>query len=236
MITTCPNCSKELRFTESQENKIQAALDSLKSGTLKIKCPHCRDAIELQSDGSLADWRVDSAEPTTSRKSPEAPKPPNIDWLTQGKFEEETRIRDMPKALILIDKGPLRDKVNGSFVELFYQTINVDSVAEAIEQMRTAEFVVVVLHSGFDGVSLKDSEFHEYMRNMQMFKRRYIFYVLIGSEFKTLYTLEALSYSANLVINDGDVDFMKNIYKRGRGDYDELFGPYMETLKKHGRK
>ncbi len=237
MITSCPNCSQELRFSEKQENKIQAALDSLGSGTLKIKCPHCKDPIELLSDGSLADWRQQSVQVSKSRKLPEAPKPPDIDWLmTQGQFDDESRIKDMPKALILIDDGPMREKITGAFVELFYQTFNADSEADAIEQMKTIEFTVIVLHSGFGGVPLKKSKFHEFMCNMQMFKRRYIFYMLVGQEFKTLYTLEALTNSANVVVNEGDIEHMKNIYKRGRGDYDQMFNPYLDTLKKYGRR
>ena len=69
-----------------------------------------------------------------------------------------------------------------------------------------------------------------------MGKRRYMIYVLIGPEFNTLYDLQALAYSANMVVNDKDADKMKTIWKKGKNDYDELFNPFITILKSHGKR
>ena len=119
-------------------------------------------------------------------------------------------------------------------VESFFQPIAVDTEAEAMEQMRVIQFDAVVLHTRFGGGKLRKSKFHDYMKKMSMVRRRYIFYILIGSELHTLYSLEALSNSANLTINENDIEHMKNIYKRGKTEYDELFGPYINVLKEKG--
>jgi len=71
---------------------------------------------------------------------------------------------------------------------------------------------------------------------MAMSRRRYIFYILVGPEFRTLYDLEALANSANLVVNDSDASHFSIILKRGMNDYNDLFGPYLEALGNYGVK
>jgi hypothetical protein len=234
MINTCPHCAKDFNFSTGQLEKIEAALGSLKGGTLKLKCPRCFEPVELLSDGSLADWRLAGAMAGKCRSGPEPPAPPDISWLTKGTFREDERIKDIAKALVLIEPGELRAKVMGALVESFYQPVSVDTVEEAMAQLRMVQYDSVVLHSRFAGGKLRKSEIHDYMMRMPMAQRRYMFYILVGPEFHTLYTLEALANSANLVVNDRDVDHFKNLYKRGKVDYEELFGPYISVLKAVG--
>jgi hypothetical protein len=235
MISNCPNCKKPLNFSEAHLTKINGALSTLGVGTtLKIKCPMCTDPIELQPDGTLIEGRYKPATPSSAPGGLEPPAPPDIDWLTQGGFEKEDTIKDIPRVLVLVDPGPDRDKIIGSMVESFFQPVAVDTVAEALEQMRVIQFDSVVLHSKFAGGKLRKSKFHKYMKKMSMVRRRYILYILVGPEFHTLYSLEALSNSANLTINEKDLDHMKTIYKRGKTENDQLFGPYINALKEKG--
>ena len=67
-----------------------------------------------------------------------------------------------------------------------------------------------------------------------MTQRRSIYYVLIGPDFHTLYDLEALSNSANLVVNESELGQFDLILKKGLQDYDDLFGLYIKMLKEHG--
>ncbi len=236
MITTCPHCAREFNFSEGQVAKIEAALATLKGGTLKLKCPRCYEPVELSSDGALADWRqpVKVAEVGKQPVGPPPPPPPDIDWLTKGVFHDEEQIKDIAKALILIDPGEIRANVLGAMVESFYQPTAVDTIEDALRQMQQIQYSAVVLHSKFAGIRLRKSAVHEYMCKMTMTQRRYIFYILIGPEFHSLYSLEALSNSANLVVDEKDVEHFKNIYKRAKAQYEELFGPLIGTLKEAG--
>jgi hypothetical protein len=78
--------------------------------------------------------------------------------------------------------------------------------------------------------------FHRHMKVMAMDKRRDIYYVLIGSTFKTFYDLEALAHSVNLVVNDRELKYLPLILKKGLSDYEELFSPLTMTLREHGRR
>ena len=62
-----------------------------------------------------------------------------------------------------------------------------------------------------------------------------MFYALIGPQFHSLYDLEALTNSANLVVNDADVKHFSTILNKSIQDYNDLFGPYLAILQEHGK-
>jgi hypothetical protein len=51
----------------------------------------------------------------------------------------------------------------------------------------------------------------------------------------TLYDLEALSLSANLVFNDKNIDELNPILRKSLREHEELFGPLVEILRIYGR-
>lgn len=262
MLAQCPNCQQSLMLSEAQIEKIRSALALLSPGkTLKIGCPKCKQPIELNGDGTVAgeagpalldllyaehtgDEDQAAAEivaamqkrPQPVRLPPEAPQPPDLAWLSSGLFSEKEVVENVPHALIMIGNEETAGKVSAALGEMGYQPTRVHSAEEAIAKMQFMNFEAVVLHSRFEGGDLNDSTVHQYLREMGMSRRRYIFYILIGPEFRTLYDLEALADSANLVINDHDAGHFSLIMKKGLNDYQELFGPYLEALGNYGVK
>ncbi len=237
MISNCPHCKEEINLSPAQQAKVDNALARLKTGTLKLGCPHCGKPIELLSDGSLADIKAAmSGRGGRLRRLPDPPPPPDIQWLLGGEFEDHEEIRDIPKALVLVEEGELRDDISGALVETFYQPMYANDPEHAIEQMALTEFSLVVLQDGFGGKAIKDSPFHQFMLHLPMSKRRYLLYCLVGKKFHSLYGLEALSLSANFVVNESDSAHFKNILKRAKSDYEELFGAYISVLEEFGLK
>ncbi len=256
MLSHCPHCRKELNLNEAQKEKLQKAVDSLAEGkTLKIACPFCRQPINLRRDGTAEEGGVMSnvlysehsgtedqpvermveevkKPPQPLKPPPAAPKPPEVGWLAAGEYQAQEVVKDVPLVMILMADGPARATVAEAFSSLGYQP----EFPQAVERMRFVNFAAVVLHAGFEGGKLKESAFHRHMCELPMATRRSIYYVLIGPEFHTLYDLEALSFSANLVVNDQQVPRMPIILKKGLRDYEDLFGPYLEALEAHGKK
>jgi len=242
MIDTCPHCQKTLNLTDSQKVKIQTALDKLPPGNLlKLGCPHCQSPFELKPDGSLPGQQIKKTGPAspkgaTARKvNIPPPPPPDLGWLSSGKMQEKVVIEDTPMVLILMDKGAGMTSVREAYEDETFLPVFAESIDKALENMQFTQFSAVALHSGFGGSALGSNKLHLFMQKMEMIRRRNIHYTLIGPEFKTLYDLEALSYSANLVVNDADLNHFRIILKKSLHENQKLFGPLADAMVAQGR-
>jgi len=227
MISHCPHCQGVLQFSPAQQEKIDTALANLKGGSLRMGCPHCKKAIALRSDGNLWEENSPSVRP---KETVLPPAYPDISWLAQSIYSEQNIVADVPKAMILMADGAGRKAVIKALADRGYQLEFPESGGDGLVQMRFGSFQAVVLHDEFDG-SLAQSEFHRQMIEMPMDRRRAIVYALIGKKFHTLYRLEALSNSANMVINEGEVAHFDIIFQKGLHDVQELFDPYVEAMR-----
>jgi hypothetical protein len=248
MIDTCPHCQEPLNLSDAQKSKVQTALDKLPPGNLlKLGCPNCQKTFELNPDGLIPGQDP----PQKGKKSSPAddiprlkgarqvdiapPPPPDLGWLSSGKMQDQEVIEDTPMALILIDKGPALKILREAFEEEGFLPVLPDSIDDAMNRMQFTPFAAVVLHSRFEGDSLDSNSFHVFMRNMAMNRRRNIHYTLIGPDFQTLYDLQALSCSANLVVNDNEMDNFKIILKKSLYESQKLFGPLADAMVRQGR-
>ena len=237
MIINCPSCGKQLKLPK----KIVENVTEMPPGkTLSIKCPQCSGAISLHAGmlsplpaaGKAGQGRPGEAKPSGFVTPP---PPPDISWLQEGRYEGKETIEDVPMALILMQEGPAREKVIGSLEGIGYRAELVDSTTDAIEKIQFVDYACIVHHSQYESNGINTSAFHGQMCAMNMSKRRFIFYILIGKEFRTLYNLQALVYSANLVVNDQEVPKFDIILRKAIPEYEELFGPIMEELRHYGR-
>ena len=243
MIDTCPHCDQELNLSEAQLAKVKAALDKLPAGNLlKLGCPHCQKPFELEADGTLPGTKpvpkVASGAPLPPRENKakiNPPPAPDIGWLSSGKEEKKEVIEDTPMFLVLMAKGAGLTAIMDALDDEGFLPVQVDSVDDALDKMQFANYAGVILHVPFEKSTLDSNKLHIFMKKMGMFRRRNIFYVLIGPEFKTLYDLDALSNSANLVVNDNDVAHFQLILKKSLYDNQKLYGPLADALIKEGR-
>ncbi len=225
MIASCGKCGKKLKLS----TKIEQSLAGLEAGkSIRVKCPDC-------GEGIILDPRTMKIEANVPASSVTPPGPPDISWLLDGDFSDEEVVEDIPLALVLMDDLPGRDTVVKGIESIGYRAEFATSSREAIEKMRFVDYASVVLHSRFEGKNIKLGSFHQYMSSIHMSKRRYIFYILVGPEFNTFYDLQALAYSANLVVNDNEISRFDVILRKAIPEYEILFGPIMEELRLHGK-
>ncbi|MEJ2057594.1 MAG: hypothetical protein P8X39_07125 [Desulfofustis sp.] len=222
MKITCGACGK----IHKSNAKLEASLDKLQPGQkVRIKCSQCGASIplsrtDLQSGGSV---------------SLAPPGPPDTSWLKEGIFDEEEIVSDIPLALVLMKESEAREKITVALTGLGYKTETAEQTAEVIKKMQFVNYTCVILHTGSIDGDFEDNRLHRFMKSMEMSRRRYIFYVLLGPEFKTFYNLQALTHSANLVVNDGDAHYFGVILRKAIPEYELLFGPYMDELKIQGK-
>jgi len=262
MISECPHCNKNLLFSDANRERILTALGKLPIGqTLKFKCPMCKEVILLNPDGSAANIetlgddrsKVNSSDlqnqtdvksgvkraslytDTMSVQPPVPPDAPDISWLMSGAEIDSTLVENILTAMVIVPDKSMQNTISELLKREAYQVYLPKSIDEAISSIRFKDYAIIVYHSRYEDMVLKDQDFHKFMQQMSMQKRRHIYYILIGPEFHTLYDLEALTTSSNIVINDNEINFFPTILAKGKSDYKKLFGPYCSMLKSHGK-
>ena len=237
MIAHCPHCQKKLQLSPN----VESGLRMLSPGkSLRITCPKCGEAILL--DASVLEAPQAAAKTTDAPPKPRPtnqqvtpPPPPDLSGLNNNVYEGKTIIEDIPKVLILMPDSPNCRLITEALETLGYQASFVQSAEDAMEKMQFINYASVVLHSHYEDSPLEKGIFHQFMRDMSMSKLRYIFYILIGPEFHTLYGLEALACSANLVVNEKDLPQLAIILRTAIPQYEGMFGAIMQEMSVLGR-
>lgn len=224
MISSCPHCHKDLNLSAGQIEKLDKAMTDLAPGKrLKFPCPHCRESLELVKEGTTGTPKSTDLQP---------PPPPDLNWLRQENITAHQDVENIPRALLLVKNEGISKGLENLLGKMGYNIEKPINSEEAIDAMQATDFGLIALHTGFEG-KLAASKFHEYMKWLEMRRRRNIFYMLVGPELTTLYNLEALTCSSNLVVNDKDIGEIELIIKKGLHDYEALFGPYFAALKRY---
>ena len=192
-----------------------------------MKCPLCLHTIALDKTGAATKAARGSVV--------QPPPPPDLDWLQTGIYQGEEKVEDVPMALLLYPQGSAQLRVKEALEAVGYQVFSAGSAEEAIDHMRFVNFAAVAFYAEMEG-SLEKASFHAYMRALAMERRRYIFYILIGEHFHTLYNLEALAYSANLTVNAHDLQHLDLVLRKAIPAYEELFGALLEEMGVYGRR
>ena len=238
MNVSCPHCSKPLKLSD----KFQETLRQLKPDQkARVKCIHCGEPFAIDggavngSSGGAVSGPKQGAAARSRRVVVKPPEPPDVSWLHEGLFDDQEVVEEIPLALVLVPEGCGRAQVVQSLEGLGYRAEVVENAEVAMEKMEFVNYSSVILHAEFEGGDLARSTFHDFMNAMSMTKRRYIFYVLIGKDVHTLYDLEALSFSANIVVNEKDLGHFNTILRKAIPAYEGLFGPLMEELRVLGR-
>lgn len=236
---SCPQCKQPIELKKDGEGdekkgRPASAAKGVLDDVLNDLYAEHEEVAEVEMASLVERTRAEAPKPI--KLPPTAPAPPDVSWLASEDFTEQEVVKDVPMALVLMGEGDRRNNIVTAFEGLGYHPELANSPEAAIERMRFVNFAAVVLHTGFEGGEPEESEFHQYLTSLPMSARRYIYYVLVGPMFHSMYDLEALAYSANLVVNDNELDKMDTILKKGLSEYDNLFGPLIEVLKEHGKK
>ncbi len=239
MQVQCPHCKKKLKLSD----KIEENLGRLESGQkIRIKCVVCERPFALDS-GTLESADAGKAhQPASAAKAAKdgerlvkPPQPPDVAWLTSGNFEGQEVVEDVPKALVLFPDIPERSLVVRAVEDFGYMVEQPSTAAEAIEKMRFVNYSGIFLHNEYEPGGLISGSFHSFICGLSMARRRYILYALFGDQFSTLYDLQALTFSANLVVNSRDMEHTGLILKKAIPEYEVLFGPVIEALEMAGK-
>jgi hypothetical protein len=80
--------------------------------------------------------------------------------------------------------------------------------------MKFTHFHFVALNENFGSVKLDENSIYQTLIEMPMVTRRNIFFALVGMNFKSLNNMQAFQKSANVVINEKDLEKLGDILKK----------------------
>lgn len=224
MKVRCPNCGMQLKAGKKFIEKIEALAPEEKA---RVKCMGCTEPFDVGQEV------LDSTIPEGLRP----PAAPDVSWLKSGEMGEglDDNVEELPTVLVLMKESMKREVVVSAFTGHGYRVEFVASSAEAIEKMQFVNYAGVIQESFYEPGPIQGTAIHRYISSMDMVKRRQMLYILIGDEFRTLYDLEALCYSANLVINTQEIRYFPIMLRKVVRENEILFGPLIAELQAVGR-
>ncbi|MDR2549568.1 MAG: hypothetical protein LBD10_05130 [Desulfobulbus sp.] len=155
-----------------------------------------------------------------------APPPPDMSWLAHADFgEQQERAGNAPPALLVLGGNPQQELIAQQLARMGYAVTAASSATQALERLGATKYRLV-----FCGADAAFEEVRRFVNQLTSDLRRHTYFVLVGADLHTLYDLEALALSANLVINDRDLPALELILDKGLRDYEQLFRPLLDIL------
>ncbi len=226
MLISCPHCSKQLKISEAAYSNIK----KLPPGkSLKVQCIHCQQGFPFNVN------MIPEKESATKHNSTVPPPgPPDISWLYDEGRTTKQMLEEFSRALLVVPSGEVKDTLLSEVEKQDFLVESPKDINEALEKIIHTPYQLVIYHSQYEKDGLAASSFHSHLSKMPIFERRNVFYVLVGPDMKTLYNLQALAFSANLVVNSADVIHIGNLLKKSMTEYRAFLQPLLEELRQIG--
>lgn len=160
------------------------------------------------------------------RPTLQSPPPPDISWLENGIGQNEARSSGRSAtALVAIANDQTRRAVADILVKMGFAVHPVPSAKPAIQRLQAVRYQVVVCEADSAWTDL-----HLQIGHLPSARRRETFYGMVGEHLHTLSNIEALAFSANLVINSGDIGNLEWILGKGFSDNENLYRSFLDSL------
>jgi predicted Zn finger-like uncharacterized protein len=232
MEVTCEHCNTKLNIPDEKIPKGQV---------VKFTCPKCKEKISLDtrqeatekpSPAETGELQPDSVASKGAAEKEEGGYgyQDYSDDKALDFFEEGTKL-----ALVMEGDDGRAQKVKRAVEELGYQYVPTSSTRDATGKLRFHHFDLIIISDGFDGQQLEQSPILNYLNRMGMTVRRRIFVALLGDKFKTKDDMMTFAMSANVVINNKDMDRMGAILKKAITENEKFYKVYTDLLVETGK-
>jgi len=197
-----------------------------------VSCPKCKNRLNVESHGLTHEKEggaaVGKTEPGVKR--PDEGYAYGEEGIALEFYEEGVKL-----ALVAGNEAEKVEKPRKAVEELGYSFVWAKNTREAIGKMRLHHFDLVILHEGFDGIGFKDSPLLQFLNHLSMSLRRRVFLALISDKFNTMDNMMAFAMSANLVVNEKDLDKLTAVLKKALLDHEKFYKVFIDTLLEVGK-
>jgi hypothetical protein len=204
-----------------------------KDQAFSITCPGCKTKIKVDQH-----LKPKESEPTSP---PQKEKEETVDTASMVMNQEE--FEDDDDLIIYDDSDQLALVLDDNNKEIWTQALEekefkiqyARSPEHAVHKMKFTNFHFVALNENFGNVALEENSFYQTLIEMPMVTRRNIFFALVGANFKSLNNMQAFQKSANVVINEKDLEKLGDILKKSISENEIFYKVYKETLHSMGK-
>jgi CheY-like chemotaxis protein/DNA-directed RNA polymerase subunit RPC12/RpoP len=225
MEVRCQHCKVKLNIPDEKLPKGQL---------VSINCPKCKQKFIVDTR-----IKVEKEVPSPPEKEPPKSAPSEDDLYTYEDYSEDESIEffeeDAKLALVMDSNSEHLEKIKGAVETLGYKFIQSPNVRDAMGKLRFHHFDLLILSNGFDGTDLDDSPIMRYLNHISISVRRKMFLTLLDSRFKTMDNMMAFARSANLVVNEKDIDKLEPILKKAIADHERFYKVFFDTLVETGK-
>ena len=212
MQVTCNACQRSMNIPGEKLPKDHA---------FSITCPECKIKFKIDQHLKLKEKeeKVETVDTSSMVVNPE-------EFEDDGNlviYDENDQI-----ALVLDDIN--KDVWTKALEEKNYKIQYARSPEYAVHKMKFTHFHFVALNENFGNVALDESPIYQKIIEMPMATRRNIFFALVGTNLKSLNNMQAYQKSANVVINEKNLEKLGDILKKSISENEIFYKVYKETL------
>ena len=248
MIVVCEHCSTRLQI-DSQRRP---------SGSLKVRCPKCKNTVNVNSGSPASDQSALNVGGSPATEHPRYDQPTATAYkLSSSADEDEATVNDEALAALLevLSKGlsegagnssrqqsshrrkvlicaspTSRDPVARSLTENGYQAFIAEDTRQAVETMRANQMEVVLLEPQFDMAEQGAAFIVREINVLRPAQRRRMFFVLVSPSLRTMDTHAAFLNNVNAIVNTNDIRDLPRILEIGFREFNELYRELNQAL------
>ena len=241
MIVVCEHCSTRLQI-DSQRTP---------SGSLKVRCPKCKNTVSVNSGSPASDQSALNVGGSPATEHPRYDQPIAAAYKLSGSADEdEAAVNDkaltallevLSKGLskgagnsshqqsahrrkVLICASPTyRDPVARSLTENGYQAFIAEDTRQAVETMRANQMEVVLLEPQFDMAEQGAAFIVREINVLRPAQRRRLFFILVSPSLRSMDTHAAFLNNVNAIVNVTDIDEVDRVMDLALREYNELY-------------
>jgi hypothetical protein len=222
MQVECNECQLSVNIPDSKLPKDQA---------FSIICPECKNKIKVDQHLKTQDIA------TTPASEPEKA-------LDTSSMVDEYEVFEDDDELVIYEEGDklalvLDEKNQSAWTEMLkdrnYKIQYAKSPEHAVHKMKFTHFHFVALHENYGNKSLDNNPVYQTLIELPMVTRRNIFLALLGVNFKTMNNMQAFQKSANVVINEKDLEKLGDVLKKTISENEIFYKVFKETLHSMGK-
>jgi hypothetical protein len=224
MQVTCSACQRSMNIPDEKLPKDHA---------FSITCPECKTKFKV--DQHLKTKEREPVPPSPQEKEKIADTANKAVNPEEFEDDEDLVIYDENDQIALVLDDLNKDAWTKALEEKNFKIQYARSPEYAVHKMKFIHFHFIALNENFGNVDLDESPIYQKMIEMPMVTRRNIFFALVGANFKSLNNMQAYQKSANVVINDKDLEKLGDILKKSISENEIFYKVYKETLNAMGK-